>query len=109
MTSETTQNSNGLDLCLKVYIEEKFVPMAPHIRASITRKIGDLHDKLDIIIARKDTKYHSMPSEVVGEDHVDSNNMNGDFDDLIAEADDREFYITPPPSDDLVFFFPKFK
>ena len=73
--------------------------MESHIKAFITTKIGDSHDKLDIIISRQDIRCYCMPSEVIGEDHVDSNNANDDFNDLIAEVDDREYYITPPPSE----------
>ena len=76
--------------------------MESHIKAFITTKIGELHDKLDIMIARQDTRCHCMPSGVIAEDHVDSNNVNDDFNDLTAEADDREYYITPPQSEDHI-------
>ena len=99
---ETAPNSVGLDIHLKAHIDEKFIQMESHIKAFITTKIGELHDKLDIMIARQDTRFHCMPSGVIAEDHVDSNNVNDDFNDLIAEADDREYYITPPQSEDHI-------
>ena len=99
MTLETAPNSVGLDIHLKAHIDKKFIQMELHIKAFITTKIGDLHDKLDIIIARQDTRCRCISSEVIEEDHVDSNNVNDDFNDIIAEADDREYYITPSPSE----------
>ena len=81
----------------KAYIDEKFVQIESHIEAFITTKTGDLYDKINIIIAKQDIMCHCMPSEVITEDHVDSNNVNDNFNDLITEVDDREYYITPPP------------
>ena len=102
MTPETAPNSVGLDIHLKAHIDEKFIQMESHIKAFITTKIGELHDKLDIMIARQDTRCHCMPSGVIAEDHVDSNNVNDDLNDLTTEADDREYYITPPQSEDHI-------
>ena len=40
-----------------------------------------------------------MLSGVIAEDHVDSNNVNNDFNEFITAADDREYYITMPLSE----------
>ena len=58
MTPETAPNSVGLDIHLKAHIDEKFIQMESHIKAFITTKIGELHDKLDIMIARQDIRCH---------------------------------------------------